>query len=79
MDQAAIAHIVQDVADPPRYKIIRGVDMLDLAEAVNVSMHEGWEPLGGVMYAPPDPIESFAAGAMPHPYYQAMVRINDGL
>jgi hypothetical protein len=74
MDPATVAHIVQDVMAPPRYKIIRGTDMLDLADAVNQAMDAGWEPLGGVMYAPPDPIESFAAGATPHPYYQALVR-----
>jgi hypothetical protein len=78
MDQATIAHIVKDVADPPRYKIIRGTDMVDLADAVNDNMRDGWIPLGGVMYAPPDPIESFAAGATPHPYYQALVRSTDG-
>lgn len=74
MDEARAARIVQSVVNPPRYKIIRGTDMLDLAEAVNGAMNEGWVPLGGVMYAAPDPIESFAVGTVPHPYYQALVR-----
>jgi len=55
------------------YKIIRGVDMLDLADAVNSSIASGWVPIGGVCHVPPGFLD-LQPGVTPHPFWQAMTR-----
>ena len=60
-----------------RYLIVRGADMHDLAVAVNKRMGDGWTPIGGVIYVPPDPMSMAAAasrGGTLLPYWQAMIR-----
>jgi len=60
---------------PLLYKIIRGTDVWDLAEACNKAVYEGWQPLGGPMHSPPGPLDILQAkGNIPHPYWQAFVR-----
>ena len=56
-----------------RYKIIRGRDMVDLANAVNANIEAGWVPSGGVCYVPPNLID-VGADIQPHPFWQAMMR-----
>ena len=64
------------LADAPEqsagYKIIRGVDMLDLADAVNASIAKGWVPIGGVCHVTPGFLD-LQPGVTPHPFWQAMV------
>lgn len=60
-----------------RYMIVRGADFHDLAMAVCRRIDEGWVPVGGVMHAPPDPMQfaqSAASGTPTYPYWQALTR-----
>ena len=61
------------VSPPPKYKIIRGADMLDLADAVNASMESGWVPIGGVCHVQPG-LMDLNAGSAPLTLYQALVK-----
>ena len=64
---------VEEGTFPATYKIIRGMDAPDLANAVNLAMRAGWEPSGGVMYAPPNPLD-MTGNKSPHPFWQALVK-----
>jgi len=78
MSEAAANEPVQ-LHLPLLYKIIRGMDVRDLAEACNKAVHEGWQPLGGPMYSAPTPMDiaNIAGGIQPHPYWQAFIRRED--
>ena len=56
----------------PFYKIIRGTDIVDLAEAVSRSIEKGWVPVGGVAFAPPG-VGDMAS--KPHPLMQALIKV----
>ena len=58
------------------YKIIRGYDWLDLADAINASMADGWLPTGGLVYVPRDPIMELSNPTQrpSPPFWQAMYR-----
>ncbi len=57
---------------PPRYKIIRSDDYVDLAAAVNAAMERGYRPLGGVAHSPQS-VTTTGGFQMPL-IYQAMIR-----
>ena len=75
MSEAATNEPVQ-LHLPLLYKIIRGTDVRDLAEACNKAVHEGWDPLGGPMYSAPSPLDIAQGMTQPHPYWQAFIRRN---
>ena len=57
---------------PAAYKIIRGTDMRDLAQAVNEAIKNGWIPQGGPAYCPPAVFDD--QSKIPHPLMQALVK-----
>ena len=57
---------------PVSYKIIRGTDWLDLADAVNTSLAQGWVLAGGVTHVPVDPMTLLQEGGVSLPYWQAL-------
>lgn len=57
------------------YKILRGTDIADLADAVSANMLNGWKPQGGLCFAQPGLMD--VNSGEPHPWAQAMVRAED--
>ena len=68
-EAAALAAKALNHRSDGRYKIIRGTDMLDLADAMNRNAENGWVLVGGLALSPTNPMDM---QSVPHPYHVIM-------
>jgi len=72
-EAAALAAKALDHRSDGQYKIIRGTDFRDLADAVNENIEKGWVPIGGHVVEAPSMNDMLDPQKVPHPWSISMV------